>query len=179
MPASGTSDADLPAREARVAIGRVLKPRGIEGEAFLHPLTDFPERFETLERAVCELPNGRQVKVEVDYVRSYGKRLAIRFQGVRTPEAAAVYGGGLLTVARGELHALPEDTFYVFQIEGLPVVSESGRLLGTVREVLNYPAQDVFVVASEAGDRMVPAVKEWVVVEEERIVVRNAEGLGF
>ena len=37
-----------------VAIGRVLKPRGIQGEAFLHPLTDHVERFQDLEMAECE-----------------------------------------------------------------------------------------------------------------------------
>lgn len=165
--------------DERVAVGRLLKPRGIRGEAFLHPLTDFEERFESLSSAVCEFPDGRTLDVRVSYVRRYGKRLAVKLKGVNTPEEAADYRGCLLTVPRDEVHELPDDTFYVFDVEGLPVVGEAGEALGTVREVLTYPANDVFVVTGDHGELMVPAVKEWVEVRKDRVVIRDPEGLGF
>jgi 16S rRNA processing protein RimM len=165
--------------DERIVVGRVLKPRGIRGEAFLYPLTDFVERFQALRDVTCELSGGRVLELRVSYVKSYGKRLAIKFKGVDTPEDAVAYRQGLLTVARTDVHALPDGTYYVFDIEGMPVVTDEGDALGVVKEVLTYPANDIFVVDRGGKDLMVPAVREWMEVdwENRRVVVRNAEAL--
>lgn len=162
--------------QERVAVGRMLKPRGIQGEAFLHPLTDHVERFEALKTAECEFPDGRRSEVRIAYVRSYGKRLAIKLEGARTPEDVTAYRGALLTVAREDVHALPDDVFYVFEVEGMPAVTESGEPLGTVREVLTFPASDLYVIDRDGEELLVPAVKEWVEVDREqgRVVVKGA-----
>ena len=66
-----------------IAIGQVGKPRGIHGEAFLKPLTDFPERFESIRDVTVEDPEGNRSVMRVERVRTYGSRLAVKFRGLQ------------------------------------------------------------------------------------------------
>ena len=160
-----------------VAIGKIMKPRGIRGEAFLLPLTDFPERFDDLDAVRVESPDGAFSSLEVAYVRAYGPRTAIKFQGIDTPEDVGRLRGHFVLVTHDAVHPLPEDAFYVFQIEGLPVETASGQMVGQVVEVLSYPANDVYVVDRNGEDVLIPAVREFVRVDKDKIVVQEIEGL--
>lgn len=160
-----------------VAIGKIMKPRGIRGEAFLLPLTDFPERFDDLDAVRVESPDGAFSSLDVAYVRAYGPRTAIKFQGIDTPEDVGRLRGHFVLVTHDAVHPLPEDAFYVFQIEGLPVETASGQMVGQVVEVLSYPANDVYVVDRNGEDVLIPAVREFVRVDKDKIVVQEIEGL--
>lgn len=160
-----------------VAIGKIMKPRGIRGEAFLLPLTDFPERFDDLDAVRVESPDGAFSSLDVAYVRAYGPRTAIKFQGIDTPEEVGRLREHFVLVTHDAVHPLPEDAFYVFQIEGLPVETASGQRVGQVVEVLSYPANDVYVVDRNGEDVLIPAVREFVRVDKDKIVVQEIEGL--
>jgi 16S rRNA processing protein RimM len=80
--------------------------------------------------------------------------------------------GAELAVARATLPSLGEaDEFYVFQLVGLRVEEEDGRLLGRVREVLEYPANDVLELDSGASLPLVEACVRQVDLAGGRIVV--------
>ena len=141
------------------------------------PLTDFPERFDDLDAVRVESPDGAFSSLEVAYVRAYGPRTAIKFQGIDTPEDVGRLRGHFVLVTHDAVHPLPEDAFYVFQIEGLPVETASGQMVGQVVEVLSYPANDVYVVDRNGEDVLIPAVREFVRVDKDKIVVQEIEGL--
>ena len=165
--------------EAFVAIGRVQKPRGVRGEVFLAPLTDYPERFQDLEEVLVERPNGHRTTLRIEGARTYGKRLGIKFEGFETPEAAAGLKGCVLLIPRKEVHALPEDRFYVFQVVGLKVETEAGEAVGRVVEVLSFPGNDVYVVDRDGEEVLLPAARDLIRVDLEggRVVVQDIEGL--
>jgi 16S rRNA processing protein RimM len=80
--------------------------------------------------------------------------------------------GTELTVARETLPQLGEDDeFYIFQLVGLSVEEESGRPLGRVREVLQYPANDVLELDSGTSLPLVDACVRQVDLAGGRIVV--------
>ena len=160
-----------------VTIGKVLKPRGVHGEAALQSLSDFPERFENLVAVVLEGRDSKRTRIEVERVRVYGHRLAIKFRGIDTPEDVKLLSGSYVTVPREEVHPLPEDTFYVFELVGMKVQTEDGSGLGEVIEVLNLPGNDVYVVDNHGDELLLPAVKEHVRVDldEGRVVVLNTD----
>jgi len=162
-----------------VAIGRVLKPRGVQGEAFLQSLTDFPERFDTLTSVRVELPDRTQVCLDVTYIRFYGTRLAIKFKGADTPEAVLRYRGAYIQVPQDAVHPLPEDTFYVFELVGMPVETASGKPVGRVVDVLAHPANDVYVIDRNGEEVLIPAVREFVAIDRAagKLVVQEIEGL--
>jgi 16S rRNA processing protein RimM len=79
--------------------------------------------------------------------------------------------GATLTVPRESLPALEEDEYYSFQLVGLAVEEEGGRVLGRVRQVLDYPANDVLELDSGVSLPMVEACVRQVDVAGGRIVV--------
>ena len=79
--------------------------------------------------------------------------------------------GATLAVPRESLPALDEDEYYAFQLVGLEVEEEGGRLLGRVREVLDYPANDVLELDSGVSLPLVEACVRQVDLEGGRIVI--------
>ena len=61
----------------------------------------------------------------------------------------------------------------MFDLVGLTVQEEDGRLLGSVREVLQYPANDVLELDSGLSLPLVEACVRSVDVEGGRIVVAS------
>lgn len=89
-----------------------------------------------------------------------------RFVEITDRNAAEAARGTELTVPRSALPPLGEGEYYHADLIGLPVVSESGAALGTVRAVENFGAGDVLDIVGEDGKSfMVPvndkAVLEW------------------
>jgi 16S rRNA processing protein RimM len=118
--------------EQRVVVGRVGRPHGIGGAFVVERPSDDPQRFAVGAKLYAA---GEQAEV-VESKRVGGGRLAIRLD-------RRVERGTDLEVDRSELPEPGEDTYYVFELVGLAVVEEGGRELGRVRDVLEYPANDV------------------------------------
>jgi 16S rRNA processing protein RimM len=115
-----------------VRVGRVGRPHGIAGAFVVEQPSDDPARFAVGARL---LAGGEEVEV-VESRRVGGGRLAIRLD-------RPVPRGTELALRRGDLPEPEEDAYYVFQLVGLRVEEEGGRDLGTVRDVISAPANDV------------------------------------
>jgi 16S rRNA processing protein RimM len=116
----------------------------------------------------------------VESVRQHGARLLVTFVGV-IDRAAAEQLKGELTVPVSALPELPEGEYWPHQLEGCRVVTESGRALGALTEVIHNPANDLWVAIDETGEEtLVPAIRQIVAevdVDGRRIVVRDLPGL--
>jgi len=141
----------------RITIGKIVAPHGVRGEVRVLPLTDFPERFQSLHRVF--LDDGRILRIAA--CRRHQKFILLRFEGYENLTVAEQLRGKLLQIERSEVVKLPEDHFYVFDIVGLAVFSETGELLGKVTDVIATGSNDVYVV-EKPGKRLllVPALKQ-------------------
>lgn len=143
-----------------MSVGRVGRPHGVDGGFFVE---DPSEREETFAVGAVLLAGGEPATV-VAFRRGSGGRPVIRLD-------RAVGRGTEFAVERAALPALSDDEFYVFQLVGLSVEQEDGRQLGRVREVLEYPANDVLELDSGASLPLVEACVRQVDVTAGRIVV--------
>ena len=144
-----------------VRVGRVGKPHGLDGGFFVEGAS---EREDVFAAGATIYVDGEEAKVAASR-RGAGGRPVIRLE-------RRVYRGAELAVPRATLPRLAdEDEFYVFQLVGLSVEDESGRQLGRVREVLEYPANDVLELDSGASLPLVEACVRQVDLTGRRIVV--------
>ena len=146
-----------------VIVGRVGRPHGVRGAFFVEGPSDREDAFAV---GSVVLAGGEPAKI-VSFSRGSGGRPVITLD-------RPVERGADLAVERATLPSLDDDEFYVFELVGLTVEQEDGRLLGRVREVLQYPANDVLELDSGASLPLVEACVRLVDVEGGRIVV--AEG---
>jgi 16S rRNA processing protein RimM len=144
-----------------VRVGRVGKPHGLDGGFFVDGAS---ERKGVFEAGATLFAAGEPATVVASRHGS-GGRPVIRLD-------RHVERGAELAVARATLPSLgDEDEFYVFQLVGLSVEEEDGRLLGRVREVLEYPGNDVLELDSGASLPLVEACVQQVDLAGGRIVV--------
>jgi 16S rRNA processing protein RimM len=160
-----------------VLVGVITKAHGVRGEVAVQNRSDNPERWRP--DAVVFDPDGASYRVV--QVRGHGAKLLVRFEGVDDRTAAEGLRGRELVVPRSWLPPLADGTWWPHQIEGCRVVTEAGRELGVVTEVLANPGNDLWVAVDDAGgETMIPAVADLVVqvdVDAKRVIVRDVEGL--
>jgi 16S rRNA processing protein RimM len=114
-----------------VPVGRVGRPHGLDGAFVVEAGSDDPSRY-----AVGAVLHVGGAPATVLVSRRVGRgRYAIRLD-------REVERGAALTIPRSDLPALPEGEFYAVELVGLRVEEESGRVVGTVRDVLPGPAND-------------------------------------
>jgi 16S rRNA processing protein RimM len=162
--------------EPTIAVGRITKPHGIHGEVAVLVLSEVPERF--APGAVVYLEDGSPLSVAS--ARPHGSRLLVRFSEVRDREDADAVRGRLLVVPQSELPHLPEGSWWPHELEGSDVVTEAGRRLGTLVDVVLNPANDLWVVRDGERELLVPAIRDVVVdvdVARKRVTVRAVPGL--
>lgn len=166
-----------------VTIGHVTAPHGVRGAVKVMPLTDFPERFDGVERLFVR--RYREVvpqRLVVQWTRRHKQFVLVKFQDIDDRDGAESLRRALVQVEPEEVHPLPDGEYYVFDIVGMRVFDESGRDLGVVRDVLFTGANDVYVVdaGDERSELLLPAIKDVVRridVEQRRMDVRLLPGL--
>lgn len=148
-----------PSRSDLVSIGRVVSPFGNKGELKVLPLTDFPNRFLSMGEVRLSLPDGTERTAAVEGARFHKAFLLLKIEGCDTISEAEALRDAHIVVPAEKRMPLPQDTYYVDDIVGLRVVTEDGRDVGVVREVLQGPANDVY----DTGTCLIPALKQVVV----------------
>jgi 16S rRNA processing protein RimM len=149
----------------------------VRGELLVEPLTDDPNRFAELKRVLLE--TDPVVEVEIESVARHQARILLRLKGINNRNQAKELVGKYLSVTREELANLPDDTYFHFELIGMEVYSDQGVGLGRITEILNMPANDVWVIVGEK-ELLLPATKEFVVSvdrEKRRVTVKMIEGL--
>ncbi len=139
-------------------IGQVTKPHGVRGEVRVLPHTDVLERFTWLEMVYVDEDNPRPIKVES--ARVHKSFALLKLAGYHNRQEAESLRGEQLFVPEEEAIPLEEDEYFLYQLEGLQVFTESGQLLGLINEVLETKANNVFVVQGEKGEILLPDIPE-------------------
>jgi 16S rRNA processing protein RimM len=153
---------DLPASEseALVAVAKVARVRGLRGEVVADLLTDFPERFDGLERLIALMPDGRRETLKLEDHWTQAERIVLKFEGFDTVDAAKTLVGSELTVPESERVILDDDQFYDWELTGCCVEDLAGSTIGVVKEVLHTGANDVLVVQGAEREHLIPLADE-------------------
>lgn len=163
--------------EPTVVVGHVTRAHGLHGEVAVEVRSDNPDRF--AHGATVFTEQGRSLAIERSH--EHGSRRLVKFRGVDDRSAAEHLRGQVLVVPESWLPELPEREYWPFQLEGSEVVTEDGRSLGTVAEVIPNPANDLWVAVDDDGtETLVPAIGDVIVdvdVGAKRIVVRAVPGI--
>jgi 16S rRNA processing protein RimM len=162
-----------------VAVGHITRAHGIRGEVVVAVLTDTPDdRFRV--GAGLQLDPGHE-DLTVKAARWHQGRLLVTFEEIPDRTAAEALAGSTLTVDvdPDEETGDPEE-FYDHQLVGLRAETVGGAEIGPVSDVLHVPGQDLLVLDTAAGERIVPfvaALVPQVDVAGGRIVIAELAGL--
>ena len=142
-----------------ISIGIVIKAHGIKGEVQITPLTDEPVIFFDLYSIYLNI-NGNRKNCAIEKVRLTHNKIILKFENINDRSAAQNLKGALLEIKRTDLRELSDNEYFIFDLIGLKVKSLTGELIGELKNVLNLPANDVYVVNNGVNEFLIPAIKD-------------------
>jgi 16S rRNA processing protein RimM len=149
-----------PGHPALLRAAHVRRTHGVQGEVRVESLGGDARRFRPGLALTVEA-GGR--KLTVRSARGLGDGdLLLGFEGIDTPEEAALLRGAYLCVEPDRARHLPPGEWFVWQLIGLAAVDAAGNALGTIADVEAGSAHDVLVVTTAAGERRFPMVSAFV-----------------
>lgn len=156
--------------EGLVALGRVARAQGRNGEVAVDAWTATPERFARLSRVYIEGGGSEPVALRVESSRIHKGRPVLKFSGISGLGEAEALKGLELRIPESELEPLPEGSFYQYRISGFTVRDRTRGEIGIVENVLETGGTDLLMVRGRAGEEtLVPFCGE---------IVKNIDPLG-
>jgi len=162
------------------AVGEIVRAHGIKGEVVIRPMTQSVSRFRKLRRALVGQTERTVQAIDVQYACVDARRIRLKFVDIDDRTSAEQLRGAFLFVDEKDRIRLPGGTYFIHDVIGLHVVDQEEKLLGVVKDVLQLPAHDVYVVDGKDREIMVPAVKEFVKsidIEAKTMRVELIEGM--
>lgn len=161
-------------------VGAVTSTHGVAGEVKVFPMTDDPARFRKLKHVLADTGNG-MVELEITQVKFFKNMVILRFKDHNKIEDVMKYKGKALFVTRENAVKLKKNEYFIADLIGLKVLEDTGRHLGTLKEVIQTGANDVYEVAMEDGrDVLIPAIRQCILnvdLEKGEMTVHLLEGL--
>jgi 16S rRNA processing protein RimM len=154
-----------------IRVGQVAGAYGVDGAVKVVPLTDFSDRFDAGSTFVID-----GAEREVEWSRPAHPGLVVKLRGIDNRTMADLYRGRYLEVPETAARPLADGRYYHHQVVGLTVLTSSGKQLGTIAEVLERPANDVWVSREGVVEHLIPATRDAVVevdVAGGRVVVAD------
>lgn len=166
--------------EDLLKVGVITTTHGVRGEVKVYPTTDGPERF--LELDYVLLDTGKELrKLEIKNVKFFKNLVILKFKGVDNINDIEKYKGRDLWIPREEGQELEEDEYYIADLLGMSVILEDGREFGTLKDVMETGANDVYIIDSaEHGEVLLPAIRECILdvdLEKNVMIIHLMKGL--
>lgn len=165
--------------ETYLLIGKIIEPNGLKGEVTVLSYAGQPENFRQYSRLSLVTPAG-QLYPDCDarVSRVNGKKAILRL-GISTDRTTAESLTGMGVLLRKENLPHPgKDEFYLYQLEGLLVVTDDGRQLGHVQHIFFNGAQNILVVVDGKKEYLIPALQSLFIYQDtEKIIIAPPPGL--
>jgi len=137
-----------------VAVGRLHSPHGLSGQIKAECLSWNPNRFRGLSEVV--LVNGRSQKVtKIVDAMAAGPLWRLSFEGIRDPETAKLYSGSWICVAEAAAQR-PKDGWIEADLVDLPLVDETGIVLGKALGLADIPTFALRVASTDGKEIVLP-----------------------
>ena len=166
--------------EDLLQVGIITSTHGVRGEVKVYPTTDDPRRFRRLKEVVLET-GKEKMNLEIEGVKFFKQFVILKFKGLDNINDIEKYRQKSLYVTRKNAVRLQRDEYFIADLIGLKVQDEDGTELGTIKDVIETGANDVYEVEMADGrSLLLPAIKQCILnvdVENGMMQVHVLEGL--
>ena len=166
----------------RFQVGVIASTHGLQGEVNVFPTTEDPSRFKKLKQVVLHTQRGDELLLDVVSARFFKKFVIVKFKQFNDINEVEKFRGCELTIDRKDAIKLQPGEYYCADLIGLTIVDEDGNELGTLTEILQTGANDVYeMTKKDDGEKVyIPAIKDCVKEidpEGGKIVIHVMDGL--
>ena len=163
-------------------VGVIASTHGLSGEVNVFPTTQDPERFKKLKKVTLHTQKGEEIQLDIVSSRFFKKFVIVKFKQFNNINEVEKFRGCELTIDRKDAIKLEKGEYYCADLMGLVIVDEEGNELGTLTEILQTGANDVYeMTRKDSEDKIyIPAIRDCVKeinVDEGKIVIHVMPGL--
>ncbi len=162
-------------------IGVFSNTHGVRGEIKVYPTTDDINRFDYVKDVVMDCGREGMKELEVSGCRYFKNMVIMKFKGIDNINDIEKYKGSDIFVTRENAIPLEEDEYYISDILGADVFDDEDNILGTLKDVMQTGANDVFVVSMKSGrEALFPVIDECVKLidtDNKKVIVHIMSGL--
>lgn len=161
-------------------VGIISSTHGIAGEVKVFPTTDDVNRFKKLKEVI--LDTGKEkLDLHVVQCKFFKQMVILKFKEFSSINDVERFRGKSLYVTRKNAVKLQKDEYFIADMIGMAVVTDEGEDLGTLEDVLQTGANDVYVI-QKSGEKelLIPAIKDCILnmdMENKRMTVHLLPGL--
>ena len=159
-------------------IGQIVNTQGLKGEVKVYSYTDDINRFDELESFY--LGKDKENQFDVERVRYKGNMVIMKIKGIDSVESAEKLRNKFMYVSREESRELEEGEFFIADMIGIEVYTVENEFVGTLAEVLQYSANDVYVIKNEEKEYLIPAMVKFVPtidMENRKMIIDPIKGM--
>lgn len=166
--------------EDLLQVGVITTTHGVRGEVKVFPTTDDPARFKKLKNVI--LDTGKEkLELEIAGVKFFKNMVILKFKGIDDINDVEKYRKKSLYVTRENAVKLEKDEYFIADLIGMKVSTDEGEELGTLSDVMQTGANDVYVISMTDGEEvLIPAIRDCirdVDVEQGQMCVHLLPGL--
>ena len=165
-------------KNSYIECGKIINTHGCHGGVKLESWCNTPEVLASL-KSLYLLSGGNYTEHRVLRASVFRQFVVAELEGIADMDAALALKNTIVYARRSDI-PLDEGEYFMADLIGLPVRDAStGKLYGTLKETINRGASDIYVVDTPDGDRMIPAVPEFIrsIDPDTEILVSPIEGM--
>jgi len=161
-------------------VGQIVNTFGIKGFVKIYPYVDDITRFDDLKKVYVKSKN-KENELEIEQIKYQKNMVLVKFKGIETVEQAELLRNAYVEIDRKDAIKLEEGQYFIADLLGLEVVSDTGIRLGILEDIFNTGSKDIYVVKDELGKQiLLPYIDEVVKsidLQKGKITVHLLEGL--
>ena len=166
--------------ENLLRVGVITSAHGVRGEVKVFPTTDDNSRFKTLKHVLMDT-GKEKIPLEIEHVKFFKNMVILKFKGFDNKNDVEMWRQRDLLITRDQGVELAPDENFIADLIGLTAVTDEGVVLGTLTDVLQTGANDVYCVKMENGkELLLPAIKDCILnvdLEKQEMLVHVLDGL--
>lgn len=166
--------------EDLLQVGAITSTHGVRGEVKVFPTTDDAKRFSKLKEVELETKDGTTT-LHIKGVKYFKQFVILKFAEYDSLNEVESIKGRKLFVTRKNAVKLQKDEYFIADLIGLKVIDEEKQLEGTLTDVLQTGANDVYdITLTDGRNLLLPAIADCVLsvdLENKVIKIHILEGL--
>lgn len=166
--------------EQYLRVGVITTTHGLKGEVKVYPTTDEPERFDNLDEVILRIGKIERI-LHIASVRYFKNLAIVKFKELGKIEDVENLRQAELYVSRENAVPLEEGEYYIGDLIGMEVSTDDGEFLGTLKDVIETGANDVYEISTKKyGNVLIPVIEQCIIdvdIENGKMVVHLLPGL--
>ncbi|MGO1469324.1 MAG: ribosome maturation factor RimM [Tissierella sp.] len=160
-----------------IVIGKIINTHGIKGEVKLDPHTDDLKRYSDLNKIYI---GDEKDPVEIENVRYHKNMVLLKLKEFNNINEVLFLKGEKIYIDEIDRVKLPDDKYFIYELIGCKVFDIEGKFVGDIKEILQNPSNDVYVIKDKEKEYLIPAVKEFIKevnIIEKKVIIDTIEGM--